>query len=390
MTRINLKYSELCGERGIILSSIIKSRLSRRCILVSIAALIISTIIFVFLSETFAMCLSSPGYYGHWEEANSSKIESLQEYISENEITVAAAADSAEWAKETLDFNVAVSENPTATFLGSNDVWSVRGVPVTCADGVVYVYAGHTKNKAQIAAFPVAAGSFMLITIPYTYKTIQRIMVLNRKPDSDRGDSYDVMENNPMIRSLAHDIRTPLTRLTGYLEILRYGKFNDSGEFDKYLNSAAKNAEELRLLTDQLFVSASTAGSVTSARLKDILSDMSSELKEAGFRVKSELSDAEFSFGMNELHMRRVIDNLSSNIVKYGDFERPVMISSAVDNEMLDINFVNYINPDNPTDGTGIGLCTVYMLVKESGGEFSKCKTDDTFEVNLKIPLVKC
>ena len=388
MIRTNLTYSEPYGERGTILSSIIKSRLSRRCILVSITALIISTIIFVFLSETFAMCLSSPGYYGRWEEANSSKIDSFQEYIIENEITVAAASESAEWAKENLNFHVSVSENPTATYLGNNDVWNVKGIPVRCTDGMIYVYAAHSKRNVQIAAFPAAAGSFLLITIPYTYKTIQRIMALNRKPDGDGGESYDMPENSPVIRSLAHDIRTPLTRLTGYLEILRYKKFNDADEFDKYLNSAAKNAEELRLLTDQLFTSASMAGSVTGVRLNEILSDIGTELREAGFSVKIALSDAEFTVGINELHMHRVIDNLFSNIAKYGDLEKPVMISSHVTDERLDLNFINYVDPDNFADGTGIGLCTVYMLVKEIGGEFSKYRTDDTFEVRLRIPLV--
>ena len=407
------------------MNSVIKSRLSRKCILVSITALIISTIIFVFLSETFAMCLSSPGYYGRWEEANSSKLESLQEYISDNGITVASAEETAEWAKENLNFNISVSGNATATFLGNNEAWSVAGIPLLCADGIAYVYAGHSKGTAQIAAFPVAAGSFLLITIPCTYKTIQRIMVLSRKVDSiSEGElvlpvesfgsdeltilesgvenlrlsamsqldkkSNDIPENSQLVKSLVHDIRTPLTRLTGYLDILRYKKFNDTDEFDKYLNSAARNAGELRLLTDELFAGARTAGSMTSARLAELLFEVGAELTDAGFSVQSVLADDDFIVGMHELNMRRVIDNLSSNIEKYGDIERSVMISSSIDDGMVKIDFTNFINPDNPGEGTGIGLCTVYMLVKESGGKFSKAVSGDVFNVKLSIPLADC
>lgn len=58
-------------------------------------------------------------------------------------------------------------------------------------------------------------------------------------------------QNIQMIRSLSHDLRTPLTAVISYLDIIKQEK--DKGEQTKYLEIVSSKAFQIKYLIDQLF-----------------------------------------------------------------------------------------------------------------------------------------
>ena len=57
--------------------------------------------------------------------------------------------------------------------------------------------------------------------------------------------------NQDLITALSHDLRTPLTILTGYLEVLRLGRTPEKQA--DYLDRCLKKASDIKELTDQMF-----------------------------------------------------------------------------------------------------------------------------------------
>ena len=59
--------------------------------------------------------------------------------------------------------------------------------------------------------------------------------------------------NNQLITSMSHDIRTPLTSLIGYLDIISGHKYKNEQELQKYIGSCSDKAVQLKDLSDKLF-----------------------------------------------------------------------------------------------------------------------------------------
>ena len=206
--------------------------------------------------------------------------------------------------------------------------------------------------------------------------------------------------NTQLITAISHDVRTPLTALMGYLEILSDDSVSPE-ERQAYLQVCKNNAVRLKSLTDELFGFFLVFGKPNV--------DQSPELFDAATLMDQILMEHEMNLNQNRFpvellregeitgklcidltHLRRVFDNLFSNVNKYADQSHPVIITVKRSEEDLVVTISNRIAAQqNRRESNRIGLQTCHKLVGAMGGEFSQHRTKDTFTVEIVLPLIE-
>jgi len=204
--------------------------------------------------------------------------------------------------------------------------------------------------------------------------------------------------NSQLITAISHDVRTPLTALMGYLEIVSDESLAPE-ERSAYLQVCKNNAQRLKSLTDELFGFFLVFGKPNPDQileefdavtlLDQVLLEHVMDLTGRGFQVETSTGDDLSGKLMVDLgHFRRIFDNLFSNVRKYADPAFPVTISQRTDRGELLVTISNRINQTQlRVESNRIGLQTCHKLVAAMGGEFNQSRTKDTFSVEILLPL---
>jgi signal transduction histidine kinase len=204
--------------------------------------------------------------------------------------------------------------------------------------------------------------------------------------------------NKKYASTMAHDIRTPLSALIGYLDILIHNRTKDESKQRQYLIKSAEKADQLKTLTEQLFESLIISnhehmtgheGCIDRTTLEILIYDCVFLLESDGFHVKVSLNEnTEYQIHIHREPMQRVLDNLVSNIFKYADKENLVKINISMDERHLLISVLNTVNVNSTmTSGTGLGIRTCQDLLEEHGSTLIIDKSNTNYEVILKILL---
>lgn len=204
--------------------------------------------------------------------------------------------------------------------------------------------------------------------------------------------------NSQLITAISHDVRTPLTALMGYLELLD----DESMPIEErlsYLQVCKNNAQRLKSLTDELFAFFLVFGKPKpdqkieefdgSTLLEQILLEQEMSLRQQGFDVRPVRQEAAVGTLRVDLsHIRRVFDNLFSNVRKYADKEKPVGILQTVEDGRLHVTISNAIAQQREqVESNKIGLQTCQKLVESMGGEFHRGQTEDRFTAEVILPI---
>lgn len=204
--------------------------------------------------------------------------------------------------------------------------------------------------------------------------------------------------NSQLITAVSHDVRTPLTALMGYLELLGDEEIPVE-ERQAYLAVCKNNAQRLKDLTDELFGFFLVFGKPEPDKhmeefdcatlLDQILLEQEMSLRQQGFDVRSvHPSVPAGKLRVDLSHLRRVFDNLFSNVRKYADKESPVGILRNVENGRLHITISNAIClKQQPVESNKIGLQTCQKLLESMGGEFRKTQTESSFTAEVILPI---
>ena len=89
-------------------------------------------------------------------------------------------------------------------------------------------------------------------------------------------------------------------------------------------------------------------------------------------------------------YLQRVLDNLLSNLKKYGDTEKPLQIEAYEKDGMLTLCIRNHVKrQENRRESTQIGLRTCKKIIEEHRGTFQWSLEDGVFSVYLSLPLMK-
>ena len=201
--------------------------------------------------------------------------------------------------------------------------------------------------------------------------------------------------NSELITSMSHDIRTPLTVLIGYLDIMKM--YSKDEVMMEYIKSSEKTAMRLKKLSDDMFKYLLVFGnSAKPAELEEydgmmLIEQMLSEhvllLREHGYEVKFDMpSESGVKVLTNAPDLMRIIDNVFSNIGKYADREKPIEIKVEIGGDRVSMTFTNAISADaSMAESNKIGLKTCAKIAELISSEFSYSVSDDVFTVTVGL-----
>ena len=218
--------------------------------------------------------------------------------------------------------------------------------------------------------------------------------------DKIQSESKAWKANQELITSISHDIRNPLTSLVGYSDILHNKQYSSQEECEGYLNRCHEKIYRLKELTEELFryslvfgapdVQVNCANEDATILLGQLIGEPLAELKSDGVEVASTILINNVTICVDALVLKRVFDNLFSNINKYADFKKPVVASVTKNGEFLNVKLINYIKEiNNPVESSKIGLKTCERLCKSLNIEFSYTEKKDKFTAEMFVPIVK-
>lgn len=201
--------------------------------------------------------------------------------------------------------------------------------------------------------------------------------------------------NKELISSLSHDLRTPLTTLKGYLEIMNL-KRDDIKFRDQYLQKCLDKVEEITYLSNKMFEYSlvfsteynSDLSSIPVQKVMDTLVDHIQYLREMDLHILYEPLQTSLSMDANFAMMQRILNNIFSNIQKYCDPWKDIVIQTTIEENQLKMSFTNSINHHlDKVESNGIGLKSVKKMIEIHHGTFYQDKTNDLFTIILTFPI---
>ena len=206
--------------------------------------------------------------------------------------------------------------------------------------------------------------------------------------------------NMELVTAMSHDLRTPLTSLIGYLELLNMHRYEDEEQLKKYLEYCRKKAFQMKKVSDRLFEYFLVYGreekglqlqKIPSVELaEDLCNGQFFDWQDHGGTIECQIEELKGIVQVDSEYMQRVMDNLISNLKKYGDPAYPLRIEASEQPDMLHIQVTNHIRDrkDHP-ESTQIGLKTCRKIMENHGGSFTWKQEKDEFMITITLPLVK-
>lgn len=200
--------------------------------------------------------------------------------------------------------------------------------------------------------------------------------------------------NQDLITALSHDLRTPLTILSGYLEVLKL-KRNPKAQ-EEYLDRCLKKTEDIKELTDRMFEYALVAEENETPEMVWISTDFIGQcltencdfIRLAGFCADLTLTGTTGVLQSDKTMLKRIFNNIFSNILKYGDKNLTVTAAAQVQNSEFIVSVTNSIkSEESQIDSNNIGLKNVDKMIRLLGGRMSVRQAEERFGVELQFPL---
>ena len=204
--------------------------------------------------------------------------------------------------------------------------------------------------------------------------------------------------NAGLITAMSHDIRTPLTVMLGYMELMEL--MNEDPAFAEYIESCKQNAHKLKKLSDDMFSYFLVFGkrefelnmtpSATGEVVRHMLDEHCILLAGNGYNVSTCWNCDNAKIFIDEKFFGRVIDNVFSNIGKYADRERAVNITVSADEKVFKIITNNYISDDTSSaESNGIGNKTCAKIMEQLSGDFKSYPDGELYINEISLPLYR-
>ena len=218
-----------------------------------------------------------------------------------------------------------------------------------------------------------------------------------------------------LITNVSHDIKTPLTSIINYVDLIKREKIQDP-RIQGYLEVLEQKSQRLKTLTEDL-VEASKASSgnlkldMTSIDFVELIYQTNGEFEEKfalrHLELVSTLPDDSMLIEADGRYLWRVLENLYNNAFKYAMEHSRVYVDITKEEENILFTIKNISeNPLNiradelterfvrgdvarTTEGSGLGISIAKSLTELQGGQFQLYIDGDLFKATVAFPLKK-
>ena len=221
---------------------------------------------------------------------------------------------------------------------------------------------------------------------------------------------------NELITNIAHDLRTPLTSIIGYLEILTQKKDLPEETRNRYIEIAYTKSKKLQQLINDLFgftklSYGKIAMRVSNIDLVKLLSQLLTEFypnfEEAGLQYELESNVPALMLTADPNLLARLFENLVNNAIKYGAEGKRIRVKIRGTETQAEVRVINYgkvIPADelplifdkfyrveqsrsSSTGGTGLGLAIAKNIVEMHGGTIAVTSDLSGTSFNVTLPV---
>lgn len=221
-----------------------------------------------------------------------------------------------------------------------------------------------------------------------------------------------------LITNVSHDLKTPLTSMVGYIELLKKEELSDTAR--DYLEVISNRAGKLKEMIESLFTLAKVSSGNVELRkehitlnrlIEQIFADMQDKILQSGLEFVTLLSEEDTGMIADNGYMYRICQNLLENALKYSAKGTRIFVTTRVLGEKLNdekvcleiTNTAGYhmdfqkediverfarADKARTTEGNGLGLAIVSTYAKALGGEFDIFVDCDQFKARVIFPKV--
>ena len=213
-----------------------------------------------------------------------------------------------------------------------------------------------------------------------------------------------------LITNVSHDIKTPLTSIINYVDLLKKEEINNA-QIEQYIAVLDKKSQRLKkLIEDLVEASKVSSGNVKLnmeiINLKELLNqtigEFEDKLEKKNLKIEMDLPNENVLIKADNRYLYRVIENVFSNISKYALEGSRVYIKLEKQKEEVYLEFKNiskdklnisaeelmqrFVRGDKSryTEGSGLGLSIAESLTELQGGKFKIDIDGDLFKVEIK------
>lgn len=204
--------------------------------------------------------------------------------------------------------------------------------------------------------------------------------------------------NRELVTAMSHDLRTPLTALLGYVDILVMGKSRDEEQRERCLGAVRQKAYQIKELSDKLFEYFIVYGKeadklemeeVNGAEfIGQIVEESLFDLESEGFEIKRTSDEINCHLTVDIGLTRRVFGNVFSNLLKYADKTSPIYVVYEQEAKELVIRFSNRADRKQTSgESSGIGLKTCGKIMEDHCGTFFSRLEGGMYITEIRFPI---
>ena len=200
--------------------------------------------------------------------------------------------------------------------------------------------------------------------------------------------------NKKLVTEMSHDLRTPLTGMMLYLEILRSHRYSTEEELQDYLEKIDAKAHHMKQISDHLFeysLEKIPEKPVEPIGMEQAFSGAVStflqEAKAQGFSVSAVLEWEPCFVQIKQEYLHRIMENILSNIQKYAEPASEIHVDTIDSGVNCGFSVMNICSACNePVDSNGIGTRSIRTMMAQMKGSCTVEQTEEVFVITLLFP----